>query len=34
RSRFNHCYRLALNTRIPLTEAGKILKIGDSVSKE
>jgi uncharacterized protein YcbX len=33
RSRFNHFYRLALNTRIPLTEAGKILKIGDSVSK-
>jgi uncharacterized protein len=30
RSRFNHFYRLALNTRIPLTEAGKILKIGDS----
>lgn len=34
RSRFNHFYCLALNTRIPLTEAGKILKIGDSVSKE
>jgi uncharacterized protein YcbX len=33
RSRFNHFYRLALNTRIPLTEAGKILKIGDSISK-
>ena len=29
RSRFNHFYRLALNTRIPLTEAGKVLKIGD-----
>ena len=33
RSRFNHFYRLALNTRIPLTEASKILKIDDSVSK-
>ena len=33
RSRFNHFYRLALNTRIPLTESGKILKIGDSVCK-
>ncbi len=31
RSRFNHFYRLALNTRIPLTEAGKSLKIGDTV---
>jgi uncharacterized protein YcbX len=30
RSRFNHFYRLALNTRIPLTEAGKVLKIGDT----
>jgi uncharacterized protein YcbX len=29
RSRFNHFYRLALNTRIPLTEAGKVLRIGD-----
>ena len=28
RSRFNHFYRLALNTQIPLTEAGKILKLG------
>jgi len=32
RSRFNHFYRFALNTRIPLTEAGKILKLGDSIS--
>jgi hypothetical protein len=31
RSRFNHFYRLALNTRIPLTEAGKILKLGDNL---
>jgi uncharacterized protein YcbX len=30
RSRFNHFYRLALNTRIPLTEAGKVLRIGDT----
>ena len=29
RSRFNHFYRLALNTRIPLTESGKVLRIGD-----
>lgn len=29
RSRFDHFYRLALNTRIPLTEAGKILKLGN-----
>lgn len=29
RSRFNHFYRLALNTRIPSTEVGKILKLGD-----
>ena len=29
RSRFNHFYRLALNTRIPLTEVGKVLKLGD-----
>jgi len=29
RSRFNHFYRLALNTRIPLTEVGKVLELGD-----
>lgn len=29
RSRFNHFYRLALNTRIPFTEANKVLKIND-----
>jgi len=33
RSRFNHFYRLALNTRIPLTESGKVLKLGDVYSK-
>ncbi|MFM7600667.1 MAG: MOSC domain-containing protein [Pseudanabaena sp.] len=32
RSRFNHFYRLALNTRIPLTETGKVLRIGDIVT--
>jgi hypothetical protein len=31
RSRFNHFYRLALNTQIPLTEAGKVLKLGDPI---
>lgn len=31
RSRFNHFYRLTLNTKIPATEAGKILAIGDEV---
>jgi uncharacterized protein YcbX len=30
-SRFNHFYRLSVNTRIPESEAGKILKIGDEV---
>jgi uncharacterized protein len=28
-ARFNHFYRLAVNTQIPIAEAGKILKIGD-----
>lgn len=28
-SRFNHFYRLAINTQIPLSEAGKTLQIGD-----
>jgi uncharacterized protein YcbX len=28
RSRFNHFYRLAINTRIPISEAGKVLAIG------
>ncbi|OIP69006.1 MAG: MOSC domain-containing protein [Oscillatoriales cyanobacterium CG2_30_44_21] len=32
RSRFNHFYRLALNTQIPLTEAGKVLKLGDLIT--
>jgi uncharacterized protein len=32
RSRFNHFYRLAVNTQIPDREAGKFLNIGDLVS--
>jgi uncharacterized protein YcbX len=31
RSRFNHFYRLAVNTRAPASEAGKILRAGDEV---
>lgn len=31
RSRFNHFYRLAINTRLPLTEAGKTICIGDEL---
>jgi hypothetical protein len=30
-SRFNHFYRLTLNTKVPATEAGKQLKIGDEI---
>lgn len=30
-SRFNHFYRLAVNTRIPASEAGKVLRVGDEV---
>jgi uncharacterized protein YcbX len=30
-SRFNHFYRLAVNTRIPASEAGKVLCVGDEV---
>jgi uncharacterized protein YcbX len=29
RSRFNHYYRLAINTRVPAAEAGKWLRTGD-----
>lgn len=29
--RFNHFYRLAVNTRIPASEAGKSLRVGDPV---
>ncbi|MDJ0708329.1 MAG: MOSC N-terminal beta barrel domain-containing protein [Leptolyngbyaceae cyanobacterium MO_188.B28] len=31
RSRFNHFYRLAINTRLPVTEAGKTIRIGDQL---
>ncbi|MBF2048858.1 MAG: MOSC N-terminal beta barrel domain-containing protein [Elainella sp. C42_A2020_010] len=31
RSRFNHFYRLAINTRLPVTEAGKTIRIGDEL---
>lgn len=30
-SRFDHYYRLTVNTRIPATEAGKVLRVGDRV---
>ncbi|MGF1591120.1 MAG: MOSC domain-containing protein [Pleurocapsa sp.] len=31
RSRFNHFFRLAVNTRLSPTEAGKVIEIGDKV---
>jgi uncharacterized protein YcbX len=31
RARFNHYYRLAVNTRIPVSEAGKVVRVGDLV---
>lgn len=31
RSRFNHYFRLAVNTRLPPSEAGKVIKIGDEI---
>ena len=31
RARFNHFYRLAVNTRVPESEAGKVLRVGDEV---
>jgi uncharacterized protein len=33
RSRFNHYYRLAINTKLPESEAGKMIQIGDRVTK-
>lgn len=30
-SRFNHFYRLSINTKIPAIEAGKVLQIGDEI---
>jgi uncharacterized protein YcbX len=32
RSRFNHYFRLAVNTRLSPTEAGKVIKIGDQIT--
>ena len=31
KARFNHYYRLAVNTRIPASEAGKVINAGDLV---
>ena len=31
KSRFNHFYRLSINTKIPASEAGKVLKIADEI---
>lgn len=31
RSRFNHFYRLAVNTRLAPTEAGKVIRVGDRI---
>ncbi|HEX4998568.1 MAG TPA: MOSC N-terminal beta barrel domain-containing protein [Terriglobia bacterium] len=31
-SRFDHYYRLSVNTRIPATEAGKMISVGDPVT--
>ena len=30
--RFDHFYRLAVNTRVPSTECGKLLRLGDSLT--
>jgi hypothetical protein len=32
RSRFNHFYRLAINTQVPTTEVGKVLQLGDAIA--
>ena len=32
RSRFNHFYRLTVNTRVPASEAGKVLRVGDALN--
>jgi hypothetical protein len=34
RSRFNHYYRLSVNTRIQSSQAGKVISIGDKVTRE
>lgn len=31
-SRFNHFYRLSVNTRVPAEEAGKTIRVGDTVT--
>jgi uncharacterized protein len=31
RSRFNHFYRLAINTIVPADQAGKIIRVGDEI---
>ncbi len=33
-SRFNHYYRLAVNTLVPISEASKILQVGDEITVE
>jgi len=33
-SQFDHYYRFCVNTKIPVTEAGKILSVGDAISFE
>jgi uncharacterized protein YcbX len=32
RSRFNHFYRLAVNTRVPVDEGGKTVRVGDEIT--
>lgn len=32
RSCFNHFYRLAVNTLVPASEAGKVVRVGDEVA--
>jgi hypothetical protein len=31
KSRFNHFYRLAVNTIVPADQAGKMVRVGDEV---
>lgn len=33
RARFNHFYRLAVNTRVPLPQAGRVIRVGDAVCR-
>ncbi len=32
-SRFNHFYRLSVNTKIPASEAGKMVQVGDEIER-